>query len=220
MATMPLPLRTGQPAPAIQWFASTPGRALLQSEQPAVERALAERPALPWLWFAPLSPLRPAGRRGLALARCADGWHGEVACALPLPLPSETFGTVIVQHVATPDARGHELLEEAARILVPGGRLLLFLLNPLAPYRWHWRGHGLRASEPLVWRRRLRAVGLQPEAVSEGIGPRWQPAADLRGQSGAGFRAAYLVRAEKRTAPLTPVRRARALALPQGAATA
>lgn len=220
MATMPLPLRTGQPAPAILWFASTPGRALLQSEQPAVERALAERPAQPWLWLAPLPPPRPAGRRGLALSPCGDGWHGEVSCRLPLPLPSEAFGTVVVQHVATLDDGGRALLEEAARILVPGGRLVMFLLNPLSPYRWHWLGHGLRASEPLVWRRRLRAAGLQPDAVSDGIGPRWRTEGDLRQQSGAGFRAAYLVRAEKRAMPLTPVRQARVLALPQGASAA
>ncbi len=220
MATMPLPLRTGQPAPALQWFASVPGRALLDSEQSAVERALAERPGQPWLWLAPLPPLRPEDRRGLALASCGDGWHGEVSCALPLPLPSEAFGVVVVQHVATADAGGRALLEEAARILVPGGRLLLFLLNPLSPYRWHWHGHGPRASEPLVWRRRLRAVGLQPETVSEGIGPRWRAVDDLRRQSGAGFRAAYVVRAEKRVLPLTPVRQPPALAMPQGAAAA
>lgn len=220
MATMPLPLRTGQPAPAIKWFASTPGRALLASEQSVVERALAERPALPWLWLAPLPPRRPEARRGLALARCGTGWHGEVSCALPLPLPSEAFGTVVVQHVATTDASGAALLDEAARILVPGGRMLLFLLNPLSPYRWHWHGHGLGAAEPLVWRRRLRAAGLQPDAVSDGLGPRWRAADDLREQNGAGFRAAYLLRAEKRVIPLTPMRRPRPLALPQGAGAA
>src|SRR5690606_18896492 len=90
----------------------------------------------------------------------------------------------------------------------------LFALNPLAPYRWHWMRQGPAAREPVGWRRRLRAAGLRPEAVSHGLGPRWriEPAADL--QHGAGLRAALLLRAEKRVAPLTPVRARRALRLP------
>ena len=103
---------------------------------------------------------------------------------------------------------------------MPGGRLALLALNPLSPYRWRWRGHGLQASEPLVWRRRLRAAGLQPDAVSQGIGPGWREAVSPVPQSGAGLRAAYLVLCEKRSLPLTPVRQRRLRALPAAAAAA
>ena len=27
-------------------------------------------------------------------------------------------------------------------MLVPGGKLWLFALNPLSPYRWRWNGNG------------------------------------------------------------------------------
>jgi len=220
MATMPLRSRPGQPDAAQAWFASSEGSALLQSEQEAVESALAERPAQPWLWLAPLPPKRPDGGRGLVLYPRGDRFGGDVSCALPLPLPSAIFGTVVLQHAAIPDATGGALLEEVERLLVAGGRVLLFGLNPLSPYRWRWRGHGLHAAEPLSWRRLLRRAGIEPGAVSEGIGPRWEPTVDARRQNGAGLRAAYLLRADKRSQPLTPIRRRRLMPVPQGAATA
>ena len=98
------------------------------------------------------------------------------------------------------------------------GTLVLFALNPLAPYRWRWRGQGLRVSEPVTWRRRLRAVGLVPEPVSQGIGPTWEVAHDPCLQDGAGLRAAFLLRAQKRRLPMTPGRGQRVLRLQAGSA--
>ena len=201
---------------APSWFDLAPGRAVLDSEQPVVEQAVAERPGQPWLWLAPVvSGELPPGR-GLALARTGSGWQGPITCGLPLPLPSECFGCVVVQHVAS--AATSALLAESARILVPGGRLWLLVLNPLSPYRWRWRDQSFGASEPLAWRRRLRAAGLQPDAVSQGLGPTWQVRAASQRQDGPGLRAAYLVRSEKRAHPLTPIRLRRPLRLPDGLA--
>lgn len=220
MATMPLRSRPGQPDAAQAWFASSEGAALLESEHDAIAGALAERPAQHWLWLAPLPQPRPEGGRGLALYPRGARFGGDVSCSLPLPLPSETFGTIVLQHVAAPGAPGSALLEEVERLLEPGGRVLLFALNPLSPYRWRWRGHGLRAAEPLSWRRLLRRAGLESVAVSEGMGPRWEPVADPRRQEGVGLRAAYLLRADKRSLPLTPIRPRRLVPVVPGAATA
>lgn len=220
MATMPFTSRPGQPDAAQAWFASSEGAVLLQSEQDAVESALAERPAQPWLWLAPLPPKRPEGGRGLVLYPRGERFGGDVSCSLPLPLPSESFGTVVLQHVAMPDRAGSALLDEIDRLLQPGGRVLLFGLNPLSPYRWRWRGHGLRTAEPLSWRRLLRRAGIEPGAVSEGMGPRWEVAVEPRHQNGAGLRAAYLLRGSKRSLPLTPIRRRRLVPLAPGAAPA
>lgn len=216
MATMPASSATGQPDSAQAWFGSDAGLALLESEQPAVVRALAERPALPWLWLAPVEQLTRIDGQGLRLVAAGSGWSGAASCALPLPLASESVGVVVVQHVASTRASGRPLLAECARVLAPGGRLWLFALNPLAPYRWQWRGTGLGASEPLTWRRRLREAGLAPEPVSQGIGPGWRVRVDHEPQDGPGLRAAYAVRAEKRAWPLTPVRRQAPLRLPDG----
>ena len=99
---------------------------------------------------------------------------------------------------------------------MPGGRLWLLALNPLAPYRLRWRGQGPRAAEPVTWRRRLRAAGLVPDPVSQGVGPTWAIAINPNLQDGAGLRAAFLLRAEKRRIPLTPMRLPRKLKLQTG----
>ncbi|PJK00878.1 hypothetical protein CO641_02645 [Lysobacteraceae bacterium NML91-0213] len=190
---------------------------LLEGEDAMLERTLAERPSPPWLWLAPVVRHAPdeACGRGLCLWRGAQGWAGAVRCGTALPLPSETMRVVILQHVVRAGGEDDDLLEEAARVLEPGGRLWLLTLNPLSPYRWRWRGQGLRAAEPLGWRRRLRRAGLAPEPVSQGIGPQWKLETSDVLQSGPGLRAAYALRAEKRAAALTPLPTPR-LALPRG----
>ncbi len=222
MATMPAPLPARQTGHDVHdWFGSDAGRTILGSEEDLVLQALRDRPGLPWLWCGPVARAAPEGAgRGLCLSPDGAGrWTGPVACGLPLPLPSEAFGTVVLQHVARPSGDcGAPLLEEAARLLVNGGRLWLFVLNPLSPYRWRWRRSGVSASEPLSWRRRLRQAGLAPEPVSQGLGPTWSPQPTSMVQQGPGLRAAYLLCAEKRALPLTPVRPRPALSMPEGAA--
>ena len=44
----------------------------------------------------------------------------------------------------------------------------------------------------------------------------WEVAADAQLQDGVGLRAAFLLRAEKRRLPMTPLRKPRSLALPAG----
>ena len=222
---MPFPSFRRQPdaAAADVWFAGRAGQAILASEAECLRAALQQRTGQAALWLRPRAADQACALEDAALLRLQPegaGFGGDLRCGLPLPLASESCGLALVQHLADAAADPEALLEECARVLLPGGWLWLLALNPLSPYRWHWHGHGPRASEPLVWRRRLRAVGLQPETVSEGIGPRWRAVDDLRRQSGAGFRAAYVVRAEKRVLPLTPVRQPPALAMPQGAAAA
>jgi len=207
---------TGQPDNRSDWFASAPGQALLDSEVESICGVLAERPGQPWLWLSPA--LQPAGAadRGLRLQASGDGWQGPIRCALPLPLANESVATVVVQHTAHAGRRSRVLLGECARVLVPGGRLWLYALNPLSPYRWRWAGSGLTASEPMPWRRRLREVSLQPEAVSQGLGPRWRVEIHSGLQQGPGLRAAWLLRAEKRSIPLTPLRSRAPLRLGEG----
>lgn len=216
MTTMPLPSPTGQPDRPFSWFLGAAGAAVLDSEKPVVLRALDERAGQGWLWLGPTAQAGASGH-GLMLHAATGAWEGAVHCALPLPLASESLATVVIQHVASSGEADAALLAECARVLVPGGHLWLFALNPLAPYRWRWRGTGLRASEPLTWRRRLRTVGLAPDPVSRGVGPMWRVQVQAGGQDGPGLRAAYVLHAERRTIPLTPVRRPAPLRIAQGA---
>ncbi|HVQ33856.1 MAG TPA: hypothetical protein VMS49_07930 [Lysobacter sp.] len=198
------------------WFAGPAGRAVLDSEDEIVRLAATERPGQPWLRLAPTDGLAPAGERELSLHVAGGAFQGPVRCGLPLPLPSESMGTVVLQHVADGPVVPAVVLEEAARVLVPGGRLWLLALNPLAPYHLRWIRQGPSASEPIRWRRRLRAAGLVPEAVSQGVGPRWDILPNATLQQGAGMRAAFLLRAEKRVSPLTPLRARPALRFDTG----
>lgn len=195
-------------AAAAGWFAGVAGQALLASEVAVLQCAAQERPGQAGLWLSPSGmgeaelelPL-------LRLRAAARGFDGAVRCGLPLPLPSESCAVVVLQHVADISADPGLLLAECARALLPGGRLWLLALNPLSPYRLRWRGQGPRVAEPVTWRRRLRAAGLAPDTVSQGVGPTWSVAAEPALQDGAGLRAAFLLRAEKRRLPLTPARR-------------
>jgi len=219
---MPVFSPTGQPVsvPPCDWFATSAGQVLLSSERDALVRTLDTRSGLPWLWLSPPYAERPAiDGRGLHLVRTHSGrWGGDAICARPLPLPSEVFAAIVAQHVLSLNA--HETMDELSeftRLLAPGGTLWLFALNPLSPYRWHWRDSGLSANEPGSWRRKLRQFGLDAESVSHGIGPIWRQEEDRSEQASAGLRAAYLLRADKRQWPLTPIRQRQRRALPQGA---
>jgi hypothetical protein len=234
MATMPPRLPAGQPSGPpdhrVAWFVSRPGQALIQSERDSIRSALAQRPGQAWLWLSPVTEdanesaeegpdagvVLPTCGHGLRLHAARDGWDGPIRCTLPLPLANESVATVVIQHTARSGSRGTALIEECARVLVPGGLLWMYALNPLSPYRWRWKSSGLGASEPLPWRRRLRDAGLQPDGVSQGLGPRWRVETLPALQKGPGLRAAYLLRAEKRTIPLTPVRQRAALRLSEG----
>lgn len=202
---MPAPVSCRQPTPAQAWFDGMPGRAVLDSERDVVEEALREWPGRPWLWLAPL-PAETPGRTGfgLKLAGGPGGWHGPLHCGEPLPLADESIGAVLLQHAGDLGADPRPLLAECARVLEPRGRLWLLALNPFTPYRRHWAGSGVDCAEPVTWRRRLRAAGLVPEPVSAGLGPRWKPEPVPQRQHGAGLRASYLLRAEKRVAAPVP----------------
>lgn len=207
---MPAPFPTRQPAEMAAtaamaaWFAGAAGQAVLDSEAGAVREALDERPGQPWLWIRAVAATGDAPGRGVRLALAGDAWGGDLRCGSPLPISSESVGTVVLQHVGDLPLDVACLLRECARVLVPGGRAWLFALNPLTPYRRHWWGTPLVTSEPLTWRRRMRVAGLEPEPVSTGIGPRWNVACTPDRQDGPGLRAAWALRARKRVAAAVP----------------
>ena len=195
-------------AEPLAWWGTPAGQALLAGEQEVIVPSLQARPASPWLWLAPDSVAigDDPPPRGLRLHRRDGLLAGPLRCRLPLPLPTEAFGSVVVQHVLD-DGALDGLLAECARVLEPGGRLWLFALNPWSPYRAHWRKSGQHARDPRDWQARLRGAGLYLAGGEvRYLGPVWrtepsraQPPAVL-----AGLRAICLLEAESRVAGLVP----------------
>jgi SAM-dependent methyltransferase len=217
---MPAFLRQPVPAAAATWFGSSAGQMVIASEADVLRMAARERPGQPGLWLQPevvdMGDIDCLEAPGVRLHAAGAVFGGDLRCGSALPLANACCAVVVIQHLADMSAEPIGLLAECARVLMPGGRLWLLALNPLAPYRLRWHGHGPRAAEPFTWRRRLRAAGLVPDPVSQGVGPTWSISFTPYLQDGAGMRAAFLVRAEKRRIPLTPLRATRKLELQAG----
>lgn len=205
----PSPIRQVGVSP---WFETESACALLRAERQLALEALRRRPSQPWLWLsaglAGWPELGALPGRGLRLRQSDDraGYDGDVRCGLPLPLPSESLGAIVAQHLCVVDV--DQWLDECTRVLAPGGRIWLFTLNPLSPYRLHWRGQAMSRWRPERWRRALRRAGLHcPAQAQRFLGPTWK-LHDI-GHAAADrlpWRAVCLFEAEKRgAAPVRPV---------------
>ncbi|MBN6149248.1 hypothetical protein JR065_02750 [Xanthomonas sp. AmX2] len=198
MPAAPFPRQAG----VSSWFDTAVAQMLLQAEQPLILEALLGRPAQPWLWLSPVPsapPPRELPGRGVRLHRTPGGFAGDLNCALPLPLSSESVNAIVLQHVAAADAAA--LLEECERVLMPGGQLWLFALNAMSPYRLRWRRQGLVAHHPGHWRDLLARAGLPCIDDIRYLGPVWPTRGGVgSATSGAPLRAVCVLHAEKRTA--------------------
>ena len=139
---------------ALAWFDSVRGQPLLAAEQALVGAAMAARPAQqPWLWLAPRATgpgIPELPRRTLVLHRQQGRFAGSLRCGLPLPLPNESIGNLVVQHALDDGVEG--LLDECARVLEPGVKKVLDI-----------RAYALRCTLS----RRPLAVRLMPRRLAE-----------------------------------------------------
>ncbi|PPU73224.1 MULTISPECIES: hypothetical protein [Xanthomonas] len=203
------------------WFDTGAGRILLQLERQLALQELLKRPSQPWLWVTPgedLPPREGLQGRGLRLFRHAGRFAGDARCAMPFPLPTESLQAIVVQHAVVGGAV--EFLAECERLLMPGGRLWLFTLNPLSPYRFHWARRGPVALRPDRWRVLAQRAGLHGVNGERYLGPIWRAGRGSSDPGRAPWRAVYLLEVEKRAcAPIAPTPIARPSRWPQPVAT-
>lgn len=194
---------------ALAWFGAGRGQALLAAELATAGLWLARRPTQPALWLTPAPAPQPpvvlhGFSRQLWLWRHPRGFSGDLRCGLPLPLPSEAFGSIVIQHAVEGPA-APDLLGECARTLAPGGRLRLYVLNPVSPYQLRWRGTALQVRDIAGWQAALRRAGLHPVAAEATyLGPVLRGTASASPPSSNRLRAVCVLEAEKRVAALIP----------------
>lgn len=195
---------------AAAWFQTPEARSVLVSGWPHLARVCGTRPNMPVLCVSAMG--KPAAFRDLSLQNSVwlsswnSGYSGDANCSHPWPLPSESIGTLVLHHVTDILQDREALFEDCHRVLLPGGQLFVFALNPLSlARRWWWRS-GIASSEPSSLRIALRRHGFHCDTSTMGFGPTWSDSPDESTARGAGARAAYLLHAEKRVVPLTPIR--------------
>lgn len=142
--------------------------------------------------------------------------RGDVTCdADALPFEDDAFQLVIAQHVGDVLPGNGGLVDELSRVLVPGGSLLWYGLNPWSPWlAWiHWQSR-LGLSVPRIQhadaaRRELLKRRLAVSRIDH-LGSCWPTRGELSRVHAtallAPLRAAYLIAASKQRAVLTPLR--------------
>ncbi|MFD1217881.1 MULTISPECIES: class I SAM-dependent methyltransferase [Microbulbifer] len=92
-----------------------------------------------------------------------------------LPLPSESIDVAVLHHLLDFSPHPHQVLREAARVLIPGGHMVVIGFNPFSlmgltrmfrsasPYQ---RGNQLRAARLADW---MNLLDLQAGAVERGF---------------------------------------------------
>lgn len=126
----------------------------------------------------------------------------------PLPFVDDAFDLVLLRHALEVSATPQDLLEEASRVLAPGGVLALTGLHPFSAWvpwmMWRVRGRPPAMRSPILLEHWVRRVELDIERV-ERVGRPWpsgQPGLDANHVLGGG----YLMIARKRRRVTTPIR--------------
>lgn len=162
-----------------RWFASSLGREILSQQlalaQPLVERLfgyhLMQAGVTSAVDFAACSRINHRFR--LSASREQAG--AALVEFEQLPLPSESIDVVLLHHLLDFSSHPHQVLREAARVLIPGGHMVLIGFNPfsllglsrlLFSRSAYQRGSQLRAARVADW---MNLLDLQANTLERGF---------------------------------------------------
>lgn len=216
--TMPL-IRHPRQAEAVRtWLSTSSGRGLLQEAQRHWAGEPSDVGGQVMLQFVPLSDwaipetharFATVGRFHPLNGRWQGPWRSEEGL---MPLSTASISRIELRFVLESVQDSSRLLAECARLLCPGGRLLVMGINPYGLARLRWASAGVAAVSRRWVAREVAANGLEHMA-SQVLGPRWAPPsglalAPLRANTSFG-RVAWAFLAVRRDIGLTPLRSAR-----------
>lgn len=126
----------------------------------------------------------------------------------PLPFLDDAFDLVLLRHALEVSSTPQEMLEEASRVLAPGGVLALTGLHPFSAWlpwmMWRTRGRAPTMHSPLLLERWVRRRELEIERI-ERVGRLW-PSSHAGIESTHALGGGYLLIARKRRRMATPIR--------------
>lgn len=133
----------------------------------------------------------------------------KAAADEPLPFVDEAFKLILMRHVMEVVSTPAAVLEDAVRMLAPGGLLVIAGVHPMSawsPWFW-WRGrHAIRRLHfPLGLNRSLRAVGMEVERIAR-VGRSWPGWPSTATVSGNMLGGGYVLVARKRRHTITRLR--------------
>ena len=166
------------------WFETPLGAALLDEERKSIEEALHCLFGYHLLQLS-ISPRLDLGETSRISHRFALNPHHAENPSLSalsdftrLPLPEESIDVALLHHVLDYSQTPHQLLREAARVLIPRGHLVIVGFNPWSGFgigRWfarffsrkpRWRHQSLRLGRALDW---LELLDFEAVDVQQGF---------------------------------------------------
>ncbi len=151
-----------------------------------------------------------------------DRYHGDLRAAgdESLPFIDDAFELVLLQHALEATTLPASLLDEAVRVLAPGGLLAITGVHPMsawAPwFRWRARGKGLSLSMPLRLIGDLQREGFEIEQVRR-VGCVLPGSASTHAVGAKVLGGGFILIARKRRPAVTPLRiQPKAVAVPAG----
>ena len=162
-----------------EWFSTALGQEILTQQlalaQPLVEGLfgyhLMQAGMAPQVDFAACSRINHRFR----LSPCEGAGGAALVEFEQLPLPSESIDVAVLHHLLDFAPHPHQVLREAARVLIPGGHLVVIGFNPFSLLGLsrlflssspHQRGNQLRAARIADW---MHLLDLQAGTVERGF---------------------------------------------------
>ncbi|MBQ4853866.1 methyltransferase domain-containing protein [Rhodanobacter sp. B2A1Ga4] len=196
-------------------YASAPLRRLLDAQtcalKPALQRCFGTHALLLGAPCDDVPPALPMFGCWTSLHLASGGYRGDLRAAAdePLPFVDDAFELVLLRHALEVAPLPASLLDEAIRVLAPGGVLALTGVHPLSGWSpwfyWHVRGKLPALRMPWRLRHQLEQAGLAIEqaqrvgSAAPGLKTMWRA---LAGVFGGG----YVLVARKRRRLATPLR--------------